>query len=119
MNLADVLYRSYAEGEQDLVILQHEIGTRSLADPTDKQTWISKLVLYGDPTGTGHSAMAKTVGIPAALATLLILDGQVKERGVIRPIATEVYLPLLKGLKEHGIVIEETKQDGLKDYSGY
>ena len=111
--------RSYTEGERDLVILQHEIGSRSLSDPTHEQTWISKLVLYGDPTGTGHSAMAKTVGIPAALATLLILDGQVKERGVVRPIAKEVYVPLLRGLKEHGIVIEESRKKGLTDYSGY
>lgn len=32
------------------------------------------MVVYGDPNG--FSAMAKTVGYPAAIAARLILDGQ-------------------------------------------
>lgn len=96
--------------------MQHEVGTRSLADPTDTETWTSQLTLYGDPSG--HSAMAKTVGIPAALATLLILDGGCKERGVIRPLGRECSV-LLDQLKREGITVEENKRKGLPDYSMY
>ena len=32
------------------------------------------LISYGDPKG--HSAMARTVGLPVAIATKMVLDGE-------------------------------------------
>ena len=48
--------------------------------------------------------MAKTVGLPVAMATLLILNGKIKTPGVQIPIQKEVYEPILNELKHHGIV---------------
>lgn len=66
----------------------------------------SSLVRYGDPAG--HSAMAVTVGVPAGIATKLVLDGQIIRRGVLRPLTPDIYAPLLTYLEEEGISMVET-----------
>jgi saccharopine dehydrogenase-like NADP-dependent oxidoreductase len=72
-----------------------------------KQQIDSKMVCLGeDQTFT---AMAKTVGLPVAMATLLILNGKIKTPGVQLPIREEVYLPILKELEEYGVVFNEVE----------
>jgi saccharopine dehydrogenase-like NADP-dependent oxidoreductase len=56
-----------------------------------------------------YTAMAKTVGLPVAIATLSILNGTIKTPGVQIPITEEVYTPILKELEEHGISFIEKK----------
>ena len=43
----------------------------------------------------GHSAMSATVGTPTAIGTQLILDGKISERGVLRPVYPDIYIPTL------------------------
>lgn len=50
----------------------------------------------------GHSAMALTVGYPAAIATKMLLDGEIQERGVILPFAPDVFMPMLSRLRSEG-----------------
>ena len=54
-----------------------------------------------------YTAMAKTVGLPVAMATLLILNGKIKTYGVQLPILKEVYLPVLEELEKYGIHFKE------------
>ena len=63
---------SYEGNERDLVILRHNIGIR-WPDGRREQRGIN-MVIYGDTKG--HSAMARTVGFPAAIAVKMILDGK-------------------------------------------
>jgi hypothetical protein len=65
----------------------------------------SSLVVKGDDTV--HTAMAKTVGLPLAIAALLILDGKLKSRGVQLPVIEEMYVPILEELKSLGIEFVE------------
>jgi saccharopine dehydrogenase-like NADP-dependent oxidoreductase len=51
--------------------------------------------------------MAKTVGYPAALGAELILQGQLKGKGVIAPVMMEAFDPILKRLKDCGIECRE------------
>jgi len=51
--------------------------------------------------------MAKTVGLPVAMAALLILNGKITTAGVQLPTRKEVYLPILKELEEYGVVFKE------------
>ena len=51
--------------------------------------------------------MAKTVGLPVAIAALRILNGHIKNPGVQIPISKEVYEPILKELQEHNIIFKE------------
>lgn len=55
-----------------MIILRNDIGLRH---PTGElETKHISLVEYGDPKG--FSAMAKTVGYPAAIAARMLLDGE-------------------------------------------
>ena len=52
-----------------------------------------------------NTAMAKTVGLPVAMATLRILNKQITTPGVQLPITAEVYEPILKEMEEYGILL--------------
>ena len=55
----------------------------------------SNMVVLGEDQT--YTAMAKTVGLPVAMATLDILNGKIKSPGVQLPITKEVYDPILSG----------------------
>lgn len=55
-----------------------------------------------------YTAMSKTVGMPIAFATELILQDKIKTRGVLMPTASDIYLPILQRLAETGIEFIET-----------
>jgi hypothetical protein len=59
--------------------------------------------------------MAKTVGLPVAIATLKILNKEITTPGVQLPITKEVYNPILKELEEYGVVFNEKEVS----YLGY
>ncbi|XP_018335117.1 alpha-aminoadipic semialdehyde synthase, mitochondrial-like [Agrilus planipennis] len=92
--------------ERDLVILRHDIGI--VWPDNRKEVKGINLVVYGD--ASEHSAMAKTVGYPAAIATRMILDGEIQQRGVILPFATDIYEPILSRLRAEGIISTETSK---------
>ena len=96
----------YEPGERDMIVLRHDFLT---AGPgSKKQKFISTLVDYGVPGG--DSAMARTVGLPAAIGTRLILEGKIKAEGVLIPVLPEIYEPALDELREHGIVFKREKR---------
>ncbi len=66
----------------------------------------SSLVVFGD--NQRDTAMAKTVGLPVAIATKLILNGEIESTGVKIPTTKDIYNPVLKELSGNGInFIEE------------
>ena len=50
-----------------------------------------------------HTAISRTVGLPAAIGAKLILNGKINTKGVIFPTEKEVYEPILNELEELGI----------------
>lgn len=54
--------------------------------------------------------MARLVGVPAAVSAKLVLNGMIKQRGVIAPMSGEINEPLINELREkYGIeCIEKT-----------
>ena len=69
---------------------------------------VSHLVTRGlDHT---HTAISRTVGLPAAIGAKLILNGQIENRGVLYPWAPEVYRPVLKELAELGIAYSSSDE---------
>jgi saccharopine dehydrogenase-like NADP-dependent oxidoreductase len=60
----------------------------------------SNMICIGDDQT--YTAMAKTVGLPVAMAAIKILNGEIKTPGVQLPIKKEVYEPILKELEEYG-----------------
>ena len=86
------------EDDKDMIVMQHKFGYRYKGE--NKQIESSLVVIGDDQT---YTAMAKTVGLPVAIATLKILNGDIKTPGVQMPITKEVYEPILKELEDHGI----------------
>ncbi|MGQ9467185.1 MAG: saccharopine dehydrogenase C-terminal domain-containing protein [Anaerolineae bacterium] len=92
----------YAPGERDMVVLLHDF----VAEYPDRRERIrSWLIDFGVPHG--DTAMARTVGLPAAIATRLILQGVIRLTGVHIPVLPEIYGPVLAELEERGIRVEE------------
>ncbi|MGD1009937.1 MAG: saccharopine dehydrogenase C-terminal domain-containing protein [Candidatus Aminicenantales bacterium] len=96
----------YAEGERDMVILQHEFVTEDRKGRTGKIT--STLIDFGIPGG--DSSMSRTVGLTAAIGARLILDGRIRETGVRVPVTPDIYEPILNELARLGIRFEEQRQ---------
>ena len=51
--------------------------------------------------------MAKLVGVPCGVATKLVLDGVINDRGVIAPMNEKINTPLIVELKKLGIECKE------------
>lgn len=85
----------YAEGERDMLVMQHEF----IAQYPDRREKITATMIdYGIPHG--DTSMSRTVGLPAAIAARMILQGQVALTGVRRPIRPELYKPILAELEK-------------------
>ncbi|MGC8747202.1 MAG: saccharopine dehydrogenase C-terminal domain-containing protein, partial [Candidatus Saccharicenans sp.] len=72
-----------------------------------KEKIISSLIDFGIPYGP--TSMSRLVGLPAAIATRLILEGRIKLRGVLIPTYPEIYEPILEELKTLGVSFREEK----------
>ena len=94
----------YKPGERDMIALQHEF----IAEYGDRRELLrSTLVDFGVPGGA--SAMSRTVGLPAAIGVLRILDGTIRDRGVVVPVTPEVYNPILDELESLGLRFREER----------
>ena len=98
------------ENDKDMIVMQHLFGFELNGE---KHQIESSMVCIGD--NQTYTAMAKTVGLPVAIATLKILNGEITTPGVQIPITKEVYEPILKELEENGIVFKEKSAS----YFGY
>lgn len=96
--------------DKDMIVMYHKFGYE--INGVQKQI-DSKMVCIGEDQT--YTAMAKTVGLPVAIATLHILNGNIKTPGVQLPITKEVYDPILKELENFGIHFKETQMP----YVGY
>lgn len=88
--------------DKDMIVMQHLFGYE-LND--NKKQIESSLVVKGE--NQTFTAMAKTVGLPVAIAALKILKGEIITPGVQLPILKEVYDPILKELEKYGIIFKE------------
>ena len=88
--------------DKDRVVMLHEFGF-------EKGGIKYMLKSYMEAIGENatKTAMAKTVGLPLAIAAGLIADGVIKTFGVILPVIPEVYKPLLEALAVEGISFKE------------
>jgi len=92
------------EDDKDMIVMHHKFGYEINGE---KRQIESSLVVKGE--NQTYTAMAKTVGLPVAIATLKILNGEITTPGVQLPISKEVYVPILKELEEYGIKFSEKK----------
>ena len=94
---------AYAPGERDMLVMQHEF-VAEYSDRTEKI--YSTMIDYGIPNG--DSSMSRLVGLPAAVAARMILQGEINLTGVHVPMIPEIYEPVLAELSSMGISFTET-----------
>ena len=89
--------------DKDMLVMQHQF--KFLLDG-EVNRLNSSLLVFGE--NSRYTAMAKTVGLPVAIAAKLILNGKINSKGVRIPISKDIYIPVLKELADNGInFIEE------------
>jgi len=91
-----------APDDKDMIVMYHKFGYEINGE---KKQIDSKMVTIGEDQT--YTAMARTVGLPVAMAALRILNGQIVTPGVQLPIKKEVYEPILKELESYGIEFKE------------
>lgn len=92
-------------GGQDMVIIQHEIEAQYPGKNNHSERILSTLIEYGEPGG--FTAMAKTVGMPVALAVKMALTGQLPLTGCQLPTHAAIYEPVLEELSKAGLSFRE------------
>jgi len=96
----------YGPRDRDMSILYHQF----VAEYPDgrKEGITSTLIDYGIPGG--DSSMARTVSLPAAVGTRMILEGKFTKPGVWVPVVPELYNPVPNELETLDIkLVEESK----------
>ena len=89
--------------DKDMIVMYHEFGYETILGENEKI--ISTMVCKGkDDT---YTAMAKTVGLPLAISSILLLNNKINLTGIHTPIDKEIYNPVLKELEANGINFEE------------
>ncbi|KAK6131718.1 hypothetical protein DH2020_034515 [Rehmannia glutinosa] len=128
---------AYSSTEKDMVLLHHEVEVDFPdGQPTEKNR--ATLLEFGRTDGVrSYTAMALTVGIPAAIGALvcsclllcsrveleitlgknyinvalsysqLLLGNNIKAKGVIRPLDPEIYVPALEIIEAYGFKLLE------------
>jgi|TARA_R100000306_G_scaffold14634_1_gene18186 saccharopine dehydrogenase (NAD+, L-glutamate forming) len=96
--------------DKDMIIMYHKFGYELNGE---KKQIDSHMVLTGEDQT--YTAMAKTVGLPVAMAAIKILNKEITTPGVQRPIKKEVYEPILEEMEKHGITFKEN----FTKYLGY
>jgi hypothetical protein len=89
-----------------MIVMQHQF---KILTPSGEKQLNSSLVCKGESTEL--TAMAKTVGLPLAIAVDLFLDGKIKARGLQIPVIPEIYLPILDALNAKDLNFIETISD--------
>ena len=92
-------------GDKDMIVMQHQF---EYFLEGKRHKIISSLVVKGEDEI--HTAMAKTVGLPAAIAVRRILSGELNRSGVCVPVTADIYEPILKELESFDIKFSEKEE---------
>ena len=93
---------SLSPNDKDMIVMWHRFLFKQ--DGNFKEIHSSMVVKGDDPI---YTAMAKTVGLPVAIATKMILNDVIKTPGVHVPISKEIYEPILNELENYGVHFQE------------
>jgi len=91
---------------RDMVTIVHEMEVEYPQSDRASERQTFTMVEYGEPARM--SAMAKTVGLPAAVAIEMLLKGEIDLRGCLLPSHPELCDSILAHLRAEGLEIKET-----------
>jgi saccharopine dehydrogenase-like NADP-dependent oxidoreductase len=90
---------------RDMVTIVHEMEVDYPGTDRPSELQVSSMVEFGEPVRM--SAMAKTVGLPTAVAVEMLLTGQLELRGCRLPTDPVIYDSVLAQLRAEGLVFKE------------
>ncbi len=93
--------------DRDMIIMFHKFIYHEKGNPEETKELNSHMVVLGEDDV--NTSMAKTVGLPLAVAAKLILQEKIDAKGVCLPITREIYKPVLEELEKVGISFHERK----------
>ncbi|WP_163325311.1 saccharopine dehydrogenase C-terminal domain-containing protein [Draconibacterium mangrovi] len=93
--------------DKDMIVMWHKFEYLD-RDTKDKVEKNSSLVVIGE--SGEKTAMAKTVGLPLAVAAKLFLTDKLNHRGVYIPTHPDIYEPILDELESFGIKFTEKEK---------
>lgn len=112
--LADLLEKKLIMNEKDRDMdFMTNIFEILCSDGTIKQRKID-MIAFGKQDNGGFSATAITVGTPSAVVTQMILNNQIKDRGVLTPTCVEVGRVVLDEIEKYGVRIYENSHRRIK-----
>lgn len=92
------------EKDRDMIVLKH-LFLASYPDGR-RELVTSRMVDFGSLLT--NTSIARTVGLPSAIAADMILKKEINLSGVYVPVIPEIYNPVLNRLEQIGISMEET-----------
>ena len=95
------------ENERDMDFMQNSFTILTKENKVINRTL--DLLVFGNHNNSGYSATAITVGTPAAIVAQMIVEGKVRERGVLLPTDPELGQYILNKLEEMKIYVTERK----------
>lgn len=95
---------SLKPGDKDMIVMWHKIVTKEEGYDHEREFHSSMIVIGDDEPRT---AMAKTVGLPVAIAAKRLLNGDIVRKGIHAPVYPDLYNPILEELSEYGIHFTE------------
>ena len=84
---------------RDLFVLVHEMEVDYPGQDRRPEGITSTLIDEGEPGG--FTAMARTVGMPPAIAVKLLLTGELPLTGSFIPTHPSIYVPVLREMRKH------------------
>lgn len=90
--------------DKDMIVMWHKFDYLEAGTGKAREMHSHMVCVGENKINTG---MAKTVGLPLAIAVEQYLLGQLRSKGVQVPTKEEIYLPILQGLEKAGIVFNE------------
>lgn len=87
--------------DKDMVVMIHEVG---YTVEGKRFNTTAHFVRVGQ--NAHHTAMAETVGLPLAMAAILILLNKINEKGVLLPTKDEIWKPLWHELSNFGFAFK-------------
>lgn len=90
------------QDDKDMIVMYHKFGYELNGE---KHQIDATMVCKGE--NQTYTAMAKTVGLPVAIATLKVLNKEIQEKGVKIPINKNIYEPILSELIKFDIIFKE------------
>ncbi|MDA9334653.1 saccharopine dehydrogenase NADP-binding domain-containing protein [Flavobacteriaceae bacterium] len=101
---------SLSPKDKDMIVMYHKFGY----ELNGKKHQIDATMVCTGEDQT-FTAMAKTVGLPVGIATLVILNNKIQSYGVQIPIKKELYNPILSELEDFDVIFKEKEMK----YLGY